>query len=166
MQKLFFILAFAGVISGCKKNPAAESKIEFYLLESFTNIDGKCQVNPSGVVLKSLPLVTNDEIISYSQSAYTYTVSDAASQKIKALSGRQPFAITIDGIVFFYGFYNPFILSSSCEHSISMDADSGGENKIVLRLGYPGLLIGTVIDDQRNNTKLMSVLKAQGKWRL
>jgi hypothetical protein len=47
-----------------------------------------------------------------------------------------------------------------------MDADSGGENKIVLRLGYPGLLIGTVIDDQRNNTKLMSVLKAQGKWRL
>ncbi|MBL0356136.1 MAG: hypothetical protein IPP72_04280 [Chitinophagaceae bacterium] len=46
-----------------------------------------------------------------------------------------------------------------------MDADSGAaDNKVVLRLGYPGLISGVAIEDLRNDTELINVLKAQGKW--
>ncbi|MBL0356137.1 MAG: hypothetical protein IPP72_04285 [Chitinophagaceae bacterium] len=70
-------------------------------MDSFTMLNSKCQVNPSGAVLKAVPFVQNEDILSYSESAYTYTLSSAAMQRIKALVGRQPFAITVDGEVVF-----------------------------------------------------------------
>jgi len=168
MGKLFYLLAFTAFFGGCKKNTAgSDSSIEFYLLDSYTQVSGKCQVAPASAILKPTPFISNEDIIAYSEFAYTYTLSAAAMQRIKAFVGRQPFAITINKGVVFYGFYNSSFLSSSCDHSISLDADSGSsDNKILLQLGYPSLISGVTIDDQRNNTALINVLKAQGKWRL
>lgn len=167
MKKLFFLLAVTICLFSCKKSSnSTYGQVEFYLLESFTNLSGKCQVDPGSAVLKTVPFISNQDIISYSGSAYTYTLSDAAMQTVKTFAGRQPFAVVLNDEVIFYGFYNSSFLSSSCEHSISLDADSGGDNKIILRLGYPGLLSGVIIDDERNNITLINTLKAQGKWRM
>lgn len=166
MRKLLYLLAFSVLSVSCKKNAAIGSNIEFYGLESYTVVDGKCQVDPAGAVLKATPFIHNADIISYAEFNSTYTLSSDAIERIKTMVGRQPFAATVNGEVIFYGFYNPYILSSFCAHSISLDVDSEGtNNKIVLRLGYPGMLSGVTIDDSRNDTRLIDVQKEQGKWR-
>lgn len=79
--------------------------------------------------------------------------------------GRTPFAVTVDKRVIYYAFYMPNYLSSSCDHSITMNIDWTSGNSIYLRLGYPGQLQGVPIEDKRNDPELLATLKAEGKLR-
>lgn len=96
---------------------------------------------------------------------YTFRLTAAAIQKLKALSDRTPFAVTVDKQVIYYGFYKPGFSSASCDQSITMDILWTTDYAIHLRLGYPGLLQGTTIEDSRNDPKLIATLKKQGKLR-
>lgn len=166
MKKFIYLLIFAALATGCKKASQSTGSVEFFQLANYTMLDSKCQVNPSGVVLQTTPFIHNVDIISYSESNYRYSLSAAAMERVKAMVGRQPFAVAVNGETVFYGFYNPSILSSSCEHSVSLDGESeSDDNRIILRLGYPGMLIGVPIEDKRNDLRIINALKAQGKWR-
>jgi len=164
MKKVCCLLFISCLLLSCnKENDGAGKPVEFYLLESFSYVTNQCKVDPSSAVLKATPFINNSDIIAYSKSAYTYQLSAAAINKVKAFEGRVPFAVTVDKQVVYYAFFNEMILSSSCEHSISMDLDLGSSDKIFLKLGYPGTLQGVPIDDQRNNSVLLSALSSQGK---
>lgn len=164
MKKLCCLVFTACLLLSCnKENEGAGKPVEFYLLESFNYVTNQCKVDPSSAVLKSTPFINNTDIIAYSKSAFTYKLSAAAINRVKAFEGRVPFAVTVDKQVVYFAFFNEVILSSSCEHSISMDFDWGSSDKILLKLGYPGLLQGVPIDDQRNNSVLLSALSSQGK---
>lgn len=162
MKKLFPLLAIVSLLISCKKeNTGADKKVEFYLLESFRYVTGQCKVDAMSAVMKATPFIGNDDIIQYSRSAYTYKLSAAAINRLKAFEGRVPFAVTVNKEVIYYGFFNDIFLSSSCEHSISMNLDWGSTDKILLQLGYPGS--GVTVNDQRNNTILLAALGSQGK---
>jgi hypothetical protein len=85
--------------------------------------------------------------------------------KVKELNPRTPFAITVDHKVIFIGIFMPSFMSSTCEHSITMDLHNISEKEVYLRLGYPGLMQGVNIEDQRNNDLIINALKNQGKLR-
>jgi hypothetical protein len=56
-------------------------------------------------------------------------------------------------------------MSSTCDHSITMDVMDITNKEVHLRLGYPGLMQGITIDDQRNNDMIIQALRKQGKLR-
>jgi hypothetical protein len=122
-------------------------------------------VNPATAVLQNKPLVLNDDILEYSDDEYTFQLKEDAHKKIKALMDRTPFAVTLNKRVVYYGIFKPGFSSSSCDHSITMDASWSAAGKISLTLGYPGLMQGVTITDRRNDPALLLALKQQGKLR-
>jgi len=164
MGKLYYILAITSIFFSCKKdNTKAGEKVDIYMLKTYKTVVGKCQVDPSTAVLQNTPTVTNDDIIEYSPTAYTFKLSDNAIEKIKKLKDFAAFAVTVDKRIIYYGFFKPGYSSSSCDHSITMDVDWAANDKILMSLGYPGPMQGITIDDERNNPILIATLQAQGK---
>jgi hypothetical protein len=161
MRKLFFIAPLLLLLSSCSKE-AATGRIAIYQLSSYTMVAGKCQVDGATARLNQQPLLDDRDIISYDANNYEYTLTSAAAAKLSALPARVAMAFTIDEEPVFYLVNMPSILSSSCWESITMDAFYSG-NKMHLRLGYPGITVGTYIDDQRNNKRILAILRAQGK---
>lgn len=166
MRYFAFILAVLLLTVSCRKNKVkGGSNVEFYLLKDNQPLGGSCKVDGSIAVLQETPLLTNDDIIQYTRSNYKYSLTISGVTKVKVLKGRTPFAITVDKEIIFYAVYMPAYLSSTCFESITMDLDWTVSNNIVMNLGYPGSLTGTVIDDRRNNAKLLATLSGQGKLR-
>ena len=164
MRLILFILAITATCVSCKKNKVAAGKdVEIYLLKTYQPVAGKCQVDAATAVLEDLPAMRNEDIFSYSKTSYQFTLSNSAIQKVNVFNGGAAFAVTVDKQVIYYGILKLNISSSSCDHSITMDVMLARENKIQMNLGYPGLLQGVTIDDQRNNPTLIATLNAQGK---
>jgi hypothetical protein len=149
----------------CKKENQGGETVEIYQLKTFQTVSGKCQVDPSVSVLQDTPTIKNRDILMYDQGSYEYTLTDTAIQKIRNIYNGTPFAVTVDKQLIYYGIFKPAISSSSCDESITMDIAWSANNKIYMRLGYPGTTQGISIDDQRNNAKLLATLKKQGKLR-
>ena len=161
MRHFVFILLIP--LFCCTKDKArANAKIEMYLLKSYQMVSSKCQVDASTVTLENAPLVSNDEIITYSDTQHSYNLSVTAIQKINILPGRTPFALTIDKEIVFFAVYMPHIMSSTCDQSITMYANVS-QNKIFMNLGYP--FASSTINEERNKPVLLATLRAQGKLR-
>ncbi len=165
-MKYVILLVSISVFSfSCKKNASAGEEVEIYLLKTYQPVTGKCQVDAATAILQDAPAIRNDDIVAYSKSEYTFELTNNGIQKAKTFISGAPFAVTVDKEVIYYGYFKPGISSSSCDHSITMNYDLPGGNKISLKLGYPGITAGVTIDDQRNNPKLLASLSAQGKLR-
>ena len=163
MKRLIFIIFISLALPGCKKNTAERRDVELYLLESFQLVTGKCQVDAGSATLEGTPLLHNEDFLEYRRNDYEFTLTKAAFQKVKALTPRTPFAVTVNKKVIYYAIYMPSFMSSTCDQSITMDLKNN-ENMIYLRLGYPWLT-GAPIDDQRNNAELLTAFKNQEKLR-
>jgi hypothetical protein len=164
MRPIFFFLTIAIICLSCKKeNVKGGDTVEFYLFKRSQFVTGKCQIDPLVSVLQDTAIIKNQDILEYSQSNYQFKLTDLAIQKVKTFPDFTSFAVTVDKKVIYYGFFKPSISNSSCEHSITMDLDRTSGNKIDLRLGYPSLMQGVTIDDERNNSKLIATLRNQGK---
>ena len=150
----------------CKKDkPGVQKEVEFFLLKSYQLVADKCQIDASTATLETLPLVTNDDILWYSKKDYEFRLTANAIQKINALRGRSAFAVIVDKEIIFLAVYMPLFMSSTCDHSITMDVNTVS-NTATMRLGYPFFpRSGTMINDQRNNDLLLEALSNQGKLR-
>lgn len=163
MRSILFI-ALLLIYASCKKEKVtAGERVEIYLLKTIRLVSGKCQIDASLSVIEDTALIRNSDMLEYAQSASELKLSEAAFQKIKSLWDNTPFAVTVDRQVVYYGIYKPYISSSSCNHSITMQPVPLSDKKVAFQLGYPGLLAGAAIDDQRNNSRLLATFKSQGK---
>ncbi len=158
-----YIISIISIISCNKGNTNAGQVVEIYLFQTFQTVPGKCRVDSSVSVLQQTALIKNQDIVSYSHLSYQFTLTDVGMAKINALKDFTAFAVTVDKEVMYYGILKQFTSSSSCDHSIVMTVDFTSNNKINMGLGYPGMMQGVPIDDQRNHTKLLATLASQGK---
>lgn len=163
MRLTCLLVAAALFCLSCKREDAGGEAVELYLLKNSPTVPGKCQVDASLAQLEDNPAVSNEDIMAYAMSTHTFQLSDAAFRRVKAFSDRTAFAVTVDRRVIYYGFFKPSISSSSCGESITMDVLP--DKNVVLRLGYPGVMTGVTIDDQRNNASLLATLNKQNKLR-
>lgn len=165
MQPSLFIFTIATIFLSCRRDNGnvGPKDVEIYLLKSYQTISSKCQIDPSLSVLQNTATIQNQDILAYSTTEYKFKLTDAAIDKVKAFKDRTPFAVTVDGQVIYYAFFKPGISSSSCDQSITMDIAGPSDNEIYLRLGYPSLLPGATIEDNRNHPKLIEALRRQGK---
>jgi hypothetical protein len=173
MKKLQFFIATLVLILGLSCSQVENGDLEpdgttsggqqitFYLLKSYQMIPNKCAIDPASVVLETKPLITQDDIVSYADKSYTFTINANGYNNVRQLRDATPIAVCIDNKVAFLSVYKPLTSSSTCYESITMQALPN--NQVKFQLGYPTLLNGVMIDDQRNNNMLLETLKVANK---
>jgi hypothetical protein len=160
-QILLVVLLFVAGFR-CEKAAVAGKDVEIYLLAKGGLMPSACKVDANNAKLASGPILRSDDIISYSASTHIFTLQPAAYKSIEALTDTTPFAVTVDREVIYFGIVKSNFSSSSCDQSITMD-NMLRVNTIEMRLGYPGLLDGVVIEDKRNDDLLIATLRSLGK---
>jgi hypothetical protein len=164
MKSVVFVVVIMATFLSCKKESiSAGETVEIYLLKKAQLVTGKCQVEASQSMLQDTPTIKNLDILAYDSFTHQFKLTDSSIQKVKTFRDATPFAVTVDRQVIYYGFFKPAYSSSACDASITMDLDWTTGNRINLRLGYPGQMQGMIIDDNRNDPKLLETLKQQGK---
>ncbi|HRD83168.1 MAG TPA: hypothetical protein PLL53_20585 [Saprospiraceae bacterium] len=162
---LLLMAASALFLHCCKDDSSTHTRVEIFGLQSFEwEGPGICAVRPGSVVLESLPLVTNDDIVSYNDSQALFEFREPSAQNIRNLSPRTPFALTLDGEVLFIGVVMQNIMSSTCFESITMENLTYGPRRAKLELGYPSG-INPSLEDKRKDAALLAALRSQGKLR-
>ena len=165
MRYILILLLATIVTVSCNKNDLKGGKsLEVYHLKTMELVAGKCQVDGSKSTIETAAFLTNDDILEYSQQTHEFKLTNDGIQKVKAMGDRTSFAVTVDRKVIYFGFFKTSFSSSSCEHSITMDLGSSND-KIMMRLGYPGLIQGISVEDKRNDPMLVATLANQGKLR-
>lgn len=151
----------------CEKiNSETGTGVEIYLLESFETMEQSCGIDPGSVVLADDPLVLYSDIISYHSKDYYFKITEEARAAIDSLElsvAGVPFAITAEGELVYTGYFWPSYSSLSCQWIIIDPVIPTSKNKIWLKLGYPGLIEGSFITDERNNETILTILRRDGK---
>ncbi len=166
MRSVILLLVVITACISCNKENTEGSKVEIYKLSFFGFVTGKCQVDEAVSTILDSATIQNDDILEYEPGTCRFTLTPKGMLNVKnAFTDFEPFAVTVDKRVIYYGIFKPSYSSASCDHSITMDIDWENDRKIRMQLGYPGLLQGVNIDDQRNNQQLIGTLRNQHKLR-
>ena len=164
---IFALYSFLSI--SCEKNEGdITGGVELYLLESYENIGQTCGIELSSVVTKEEPLIRYVEFKSYNAKDFAFKITDIARGKIDSLEHSVlgiPFAVTADQEVIYTGYFWPGYSSAMCEWIVidPLLLIWREKNTMWLELGYPGLIEGTVIPDERNNEKILNIFRRDNK---
>lgn len=167
---IFLALLCCLIATNCKKaayTTNADSKIEIYLLKFYTKVAGKDAISANSIVLEDSPLIKYAEILWYDPANYTFKIAEAPAKWLNDFqtnhSHGKAFAVTIDRKILYTGYFWAGFSSASCNWIVVDPLNYAGKNELTVRIGYPGLMAGTTIPDNRNNAELLEILKADKK---
>lgn len=162
---LFLIMAFLLTVS-CDKDDTTHEKVELYLIDSYSKSeDGRCRIDESSVITKDSPLIGYADFLSYDSKDYAFELSGNAIEKIKKMEFSVhgvPFAIKVDNVLIYTGYLWPSYSSASCDWT-TIDPIIFEDNKLKVRLGYPGPEDGDNITDKRNDKRIINTFKQDNK---
>lgn len=170
MRQKISTLAIIGMlsffISGCHKNEVSLSgKVELYLLDSYSKINNSSQIDEKTVKIKSSALISYENFISYDSENYIFQISDKARKAIDEIKHSVhgvAFGIKANETLVYTGYFWPSISSASCDW-IVIDPVMIHDNKIKVSLGYPGLIQGQCIPDNRNDSRIIKIFENDNK---
>ncbi len=171
MKKLnFVLLALLFVLStACENNLSqsdSDARVELYLIETYTKHEKSIQLDEKSVVTKQQPLIAYNDIISYNSKEYEFELSKKAIETIKNLQtpiNGLPFAIKANNEIVYTGYFWLSVSSAICDCIVIDPMMYYSENKLQVKLGYPSLFEGMVIDDKRNDSRIIDILKKDRK---
>jgi hypothetical protein len=109
-------------------------------------------------------IIYYDEILSYSPKNYTFTITESCANRLNGFHIHgTPFAVTIDKQIIYTGYFWCGFSSSMVDWITIDPLNYGGKNKLRVSLGYPGLIQGDYIPDDRNDYRILEVLRRDGK---
>jgi hypothetical protein len=172
-MKIRFIFSILGLIvffvSGCEKNDnntRSGRKVELYMINSYLTIDNSLQIDENSVITDSLPLITYSDFLSYDSTECIFELSDNAIEAIGSLKYSvhgSAFAIKANDTLIYTGFFWPGYSSASCDWIVIDPLMTNIDNKIQVKLGYPGLIQGQIIEDKRNDSRIIRIFKQDNK---
>jgi hypothetical protein len=162
---IFALLLFSP--TGCEKwGGDAEGDVELYLLESYQTKDESCAIEFSSVKVREEPLIGYSDIKSYNSKEHIFKISDAAAtvveDQVHSVSGLA-FAVVANDEVIYTGYFWPSYSSASYQWIVIDPLMIFGDNELKVALGYPGLMDGAYIPDERNNEKILDIFRRDGK---
>jgi hypothetical protein len=177
MKKLgFLLLAFVlTVFASCTKvedsccgpdvsgqsDLATRPPVAMYSLENTYKMKpDRCEVDESSILVKD-EILSNNDILSYSEKEMYFTVTPEGYKKIQKLQDAQPFVLTVAFDVMLVGMFKPFISQSVCEHSVLMNFKEN--NKVYFFTGNPTELTNADVTSKVNNKFLINALKDSGR---
>ena len=155
------------VFAGCEKTSFnSNSKVELYLISSFSKMNNTWGIDESSVITKSNPLIEYSDFLSYNPKDYTFELTSSASETVKNLDHSVfglAFAIKADESIIYTGYFWPSYSSASCDWIVIDPLSTLIGNKLQVRLGYPGLVQGQIIPDKRNDIRILRIFKRDNK---
>ncbi len=144
----------------------AEGDVELYLLESYQTEDQSCAIVFSSVKINEAPLIAYPDIKSYDSKKRIFKISDAAAVVVKdqehSVNGIA-FAVVANDEVVYTGYFWPAYSSATCQWIVIDPLMISGDNELRVELGYPGLMDGAYIPDERNNEQILDIFRRDGK---
>jgi hypothetical protein len=167
--KIFFIVFILAGVSCEKSNTdtAIGNKLEFYLLENYTTVDNTMQIDESSANISTNVLISYDDIISYNSSTYSFKVSPEIIEDLKVSDGfnyhTKAFAVTIDEEIIYTGYFWYAYSSRICDWFVIDPILSNNEMGLKVSMAYPTNEFRTSDIDKRNDTRILRLLKKDGK---
>lgn len=164
MSSLIKVLLITAVFfCGCSKyDKDIVGEVDFYLLDEYNKKPGSAAILSAGIVLDETPVLTYDEIRSYDSNSCTFEIDHAAAVRMKDLFGSA-FAVTIEDEVIYTGYLWSGFSSMTVDWVVTDLLRMESSDELKMELGYPGLMEGMEIPDNRNDRRLLSVFHRDGK---
>ena len=151
------------LISSCEKyDTDIEGDIDIYLLDEYDTEEGSAAIINTGIVLSNEPVIYYDEIKSYNSRTYTFKLTADAADRLEDYY-QSAFAVTIDGEIIYTAYFWSSFSSLGVDWVVTDLLRVETSNEMKMQLGYPGLIEGTTIPDKRNDNRILSVFKRDGK---
>jgi hypothetical protein len=158
------------ILAGCEKYQSVRQQgngLKFYLIRDFQKTGTSYKIINSTVKLSESVIIYYDEIKSYNSDTYTFTVSEDCANKLNDFENNHihgtPFAVTVDKEIIFTGYFWCGFSSSSVDWVTIDPLNYSGKNQLRISLGYPGLFQGDYIPDNRNDHRILDILRIDGK---
>ena len=168
MRLLILTLAIFTILSvSCeKKKTIPEGGIHIYLLSNHESLDPLWEIDDSTFLLEEYPIIGYEDILSYDPKNHTFKISSAAQESLKGYESNihsRPFVLVANKENIYTGYFWAAYSSAICPW-VNIDpihAQYAGELRIAL--GYPWLMEGMSIPDQRNDGRILNILRQDGK---
>jgi hypothetical protein len=158
------------LFTGCEKYKSVRQPgngLEFYLIRDFQKAGTSAKIINSTVTLSNSVIIYYDEIISYDSDTYTFTVNKSCANKLNDFENNHihgtPFAVTVNKAIIYTGYFWCGFSSSILDWVTIDPLDYSGKNRLRVSLGYPGLIQGDYIPDDRNDYRILDILRKDGK---
>jgi hypothetical protein len=160
------ILFFAG----CEKYQSPRQSgygLEFYLIKDFQRVGTSDKIINSSVILSDSVIIYYDEILSYNSDTYTFTLTASSADRLNDFKNNHihgtPFAVTINKEIIYTGYFWCGYSSSMVDWVTIDPLNYSGKNQLRVSLGYPGLILGDYIPDNRNDDRILDILSRDRK---
>lgn len=173
MKKLIFYAALfiivSSLLAACDKNDDPErvtGGVELYLLESFETVESSCQIDNSTAVLKQDPFIKYSDFLSYNPEEYVFRVSEDAEETIENMEhpvNGVAFGVTADDELVYTGYFWPAHSSLICNWICIDPLSIYQGNELMVQMGYPGMMEGWEIPDKRNDPRILTIFRGDGK---
>jgi len=165
------IISILVFISGACENfhyssPPGHS-LEFYLISEFQRQTNSYKIINGTVELSDSIIIRYDDILSYNLHNYTFTITKSLADRLNAFENNHihgtPFAVTVERQIIYTGYFWAGFSSSMVDWVTIDPLYYSGKNQLRVQLGYPGLVEGDFIPDNRNDVRILEVLRRDSK---
>ena len=170
MARSIIISLLILLLAGCEKYLSPRQQgygLEFYFIKDFQRIGTSAKIINSTVNLSDSVIIYYDEILSYNSDTYTFTLTESSANWLNDFKNnhihRTPFAVTIDKEIIYTGYFWCGFSSSMVDWVTIDPLNYSGKNQLRVSLGYPGLILGDYIPDDRNDDRILDILRRDSK---
>ena len=173
MKKIFILFHSLNVVililcSGCRKNTETipGNEVAIYLLKSFEKEDNSCQIREETVILEKEELIAYADLLAYHPKTYHFDISENAISRLETLQFPVDgigFGVLAAGELIYTGYFWPSYSSASCQWTVIDPLLVGLNKTLKVRQGYPGKFDESYIPDRRNDRRITSIFKRDGK---
>lgn len=170
MKRLAIISLVLILISGCERyiSPRVPGKnLEFYLIKDFQTQDASAKIINSTVTLTDSIIIYYDDILSYNPDNYAFRLTEGCAKRLGYNDNYKihgmAFAVTVDKKVIYTGYFWCSYSSASVDWVTIDPLFLSINNTMKVSLGYPGLIQGDYIPDNRNDQRIIDLLTRDGK---
>ena len=167
MKLIFLIISLAFIVPSCSKKCELElqgKRLDFYLLDQYKTKEQSFSILPETVVLSEVKAISYEEIKTYNKKSHCFEIENKAIKRLnqEPFLHSKAFAVVIDGEIIYTGYFWAAFSSAICDWT-NIDYLDYGNNLLCVKLGYPTDFYGSLVDDQRNNEKILDLLDCDGK---
>jgi sulfur carrier protein ThiS len=166
---IFMSLVLAAVISACTADDTelpetAGGEFAIYALSGDLMMDDV--VDLAQVELPEIPVLSTGDISAYASATHVIELEPSVAELLDALElpGR-PFVVAVDRTPIYAGAFMAAYFSRSYDGVVILwPPMEGGEDTIMIQLGYPGadFFVG---EDPRSDARILDALRQAGKLR-
>ncbi len=158
---IFITIVSMALVFGCVDNDS-EGEFAIYSPKQEMPIDELAIVTQ--IEISEEPIISADDIISYSEQTHEITLTSDAAERIDQLElPGKPFVVCVDRQPIYAGAFMAAYFSRTFDGVVIETLDVAQSQSVRIQLGYPEFLDVYTGDDPRSDPAILEALKSDGK---